>query len=239
MKQSPLLVSLAISLLGMGLLTSTSHAAFTDAKCQEVLTGNDVIEINRQWDAATRSCFISLTPRLIQNLKYRDYYFDSSGFFMVFNSYGEGPDAENTGSRSFYLFPVTENYPDYSIESNGDVVIKLVSGHLFRVSGKDFSIVSLSDAVIHEKPLSKDNAGGIEFHLQKGFWLDGGFRMGGTRLDSPKNKSSMQSAYSASKCTIGNDLFFDYPTPSNFVLKYAGEFLNQFVKKECPQLKIK
>lgn len=236
--KTPLLVSAAIS-FSISVLSSISQAAFTDAKCQEVLTGNDVIQINRQWDATTRSCFISITPRSIQNLKYRDYYFDSSGFFMVFNSYGEGPDAQNTGARSFYLFPVTENYPDYSIEANGDVVIKLVSGHLFRVSGKDFSIVSLSDGVIHEKPLAKDNAGGIEFRLQKGFWLDGGFRMGGTRLDNPKNKSVLQSGNSNSKCSVLNNLFFDYPRPSNFVLKYTGDSLTQFIQKECPQLKIK
>lgn len=236
--KTPLLVSAAISFSIM-IFSPISHATFTDTKCQEVLTGNDVIQINRQWDGPNHNCFISLTPRRVQNFKYRDYYFDNSGFFMVFNSFGEGPDSQTTGARSFYLFPVTENYPDYSIEANGDVVIKLVSGHLFRVSGKDFSIVSLSDAVILEKPISKDNAGGIEFRLQKGFWLDGGFRMGGTRLENPKNKSLLQAANTNSKCTVLNDLLFDYPTPSNFVLKYSRDNLTQFVQKECPQLKIK
>lgn len=231
MKASFIILTLSL------LITLTSKADFSNTKCSEVVKHNDVIQVNRQWFEDTRECFISLTPFNTPDLKYRDYYFDNTGFFMVFNSYGEGADAEMTGSRVFYLFPVVEEYPDYSFEPNGDVIIKLVSGHQFRVSGKDFSIVSLSYGKIKESPLSKDNAGGVELQLTQGFWLDAGFRLGGTRLDSPKNKSIFRSAQSNKICTLVNNIFLDY-IDGEFIMKYSGDTFTQFIKEKCPQLKI-
>ena len=221
----------------LGLWSINSNAEFSNAQCAEVTIHNDVIQLSRQWRDSSRECFITVSPRSALDLKYRDYYFDNTGFFMVFNSFGEGPESEMAGSRVFYLFPVIADYPDYSFETNGDVIVKLVSGHQFRVSGKDFSIVSLSDAVIQEKPLSKNNAGGVEFKLNKGFWLDAGFKLGGTRLDSPTNKSTFQSAQSKKTCTLVNHVFLNY-VDGNFIMKYTGNTFNEFIKKQCPQLKI-
>ena len=221
----------------LSLWSINSNAEFSNAQCAEVTIRNDVIQLSRQWREATKKCFITITPRHALDLKYRDYYFDNTGFFMVFNSFGEGPDSEMAGSRVFYLFPVIADYPDYSFETNGDVIVKLVSGHQFRVSGKDFSILSLSDAVIQEKSLSKNNAGGVEFKLTRGFWLDAGFRLGGTRLDSPTNKSTFRSAQSKENCTLVNHVFLNY-VDGEFIMKYTGSTFNEFIKKQCPQLKI-
>lgn len=230
--------TLLLTLL-IGLLTSTqTFADFSRAKCNEVLTGNDVIQINRQWDPLTRHCFVSVSPRKITDLKYRDFYFDNTGLFMVFNSYGNGPDSQMTATRMFYLFPTVEDYPDYSFEPNGDVVVKLVSGHQFRVSGKDFSILSLSDGHIQEKPLATNNKGGVELQLTRGFWLDGGFKLGGTALDKPDNHSVFHSATSASTCTLTNSLFLRYASDGNFYMRYEGDTFNKFITQKCPQLKI-
>ncbi len=216
----------------------TSQADFSQTKCSHVLQGNDVIQVNRQWNDVSRNCFISVTPRQITNLRYRDYYFDSTGMFMVFNSYGNGPESEMTASRAFYLFPVVDEYPDYSFEDNGDVVIKLVSGHQLRISGKDFSLVSLSAGVLHEKPLAKNNNGGVELQLTRGFWLDAGFKLGGTRLDLPTNRSLFFSAQSKSNCSLVNKTFLHYENDGNFVMKWSGDIFNNYIKQKCPDLKL-
>ncbi len=234
MMKTPLLTLAAVLIFPI-----FSHADFSNNKCSEVLQSNGVIQVNRQWNESSGTCFIALTPRQIVDLKYRDYYFDNSGHFMVFNSYGYGSDSETTGARVFYFFPLIEDYPDYSFEENGDVVIKLVSGQLFRVSGKDFSIVSLSDAAIKEMPLSKKNAGGVEIKLTKGFWLDAGFKMGGTGLDKPAKKSVFRSAAAKQQsCQVANREFLNYTSSGDFSMKYTGDIMKQFVKSKCPQLKL-
>ena len=216
-----------------------AQAEFSRAKCEEVLTRSGVVQVNRQWDANARRCFISISPRNIVDLKYRDYYFDNSGQMMVFNSYGNGPDSETTGARVFYLFPVVNDYPDYSFEPNGDVIIKLVSGHEFKVSGKDFSIVSLSGGILSEKPLSKTNGGGVEIKLTEGFWMDAGFKMGGTRLESPKNKSTLKAAGSSNSCSLQNNSFLNYSGFGDYDFKYSGITWLSFLKNKCPQLNLK
>ena len=220
------------------ILSVTVDAAFTRSKCDYVLTGNDIIQVHRDWDATTRRCFISIHPRNVVDLKYRDYYFDNSGFFMVFNSYGEGNESQTAGARGFYLFPQIAEYPDFSFEDNGDVIVEMVSGHQMRISGKDFSVVSLTPGTFAEKPLSPNNQGGLEIKLSAGFWLDGGFRLGGLKFDNPNNKTKFQSAKSSQSCTLANKTFLKYDSEGEFSMKFTGAALTQFVQTKCPQLKL-
>lgn len=220
------------------ILTVTVEAAFTRSKCDYVLTGNDIIQVHRDWDATTRRCFISIHPRNVVDLKFRDYYFDNTGFFMVFNSYGEGDESKTAGARGFYLFPQTEEYPDFSFEDNSDVIVKMVSGHQMRISGKDFSVVSLTPGTFSEKPLSQNNQGGLEIKPSTGFWLDGGFRLGGLKFDNPNNKTKFQSANSNQSCTLANKTFLKYDSEGEFSMKFTGAAINQFVQTKCPQLKL-
>ncbi|MBC7466588.1 MAG: hypothetical protein H7256_11410 [Bdellovibrio sp.] len=215
---------------------ASAHAEFTNTKCEEILTGNDVIQVNRQWWPSSRTCFISVHPRQVKDLKYRDYFFDNTGRFMVFNSYGAGPDSTYTGARDFFLFPVINDYPDFSFEPNGDVLVKTVSGHILRVSGKDFSLVSLSDGTVKEKPLSTKNAGGVEITLKKGFWLDTGFRLGGLNIASPSNSTSFKSPKMTETCLVKNKTFMDYDANGEPDFKLTGDSFVQFVKAQCPKL---
>lgn len=219
-------------------LALNAQAEFTKAKCTEALLGSGEIQVNRQWDVISRTCFIDIHPRNVVNMKYRDYYFSNKGDFMVFNSYGEGPDSEMTAAREFYIFPVAEEYPDFSIEENADVVVKLVSGHLFRISAKDFSIVSLTPGTFTEKPVSPNNKGGVEFKLQTGYWIDGGFQKGGSRLSNPKLKSVLKSAKTSKTCEIINNEFLNYEPDGNYVFKYENEKLAAFLKRKCPQISL-
>lgn len=213
-----------------------ANAEFTRAKCQDVLTGNDIIQVSRSWDVSTRRCYISVHPRNVVDLKYRDYYFDNTGFFMVFNSFGAGEESKTAGARGFYILPQIEEYPDYSFEPNNDIIVKMVSGHQFRISGKDFSVVSLSDGEVTEKPLSPNNQGGIDIKLTKGYWLDGGFRLGGLKFDNPNNKSKIQSAKSSGLCSLANKTFLKYNN-GEFSLKQTGSALTQTLQANCPMLK--
>lgn len=217
-------------------LSLLSQAEFTNTKCEHALLGNNIIQVNRQYDPATRSCFISVSPRNIANLKYRDYYFDQLGRFMVFNSYGNGPIESYTGARDFFLFPIVDQYPDFSFEQNGDVIIKMVSGHQLRISGKDFSLVSLSDGTVSEKPLSNKNAGGVEITLTKGFWLDTGFRLGGLNIANPNKSTLFKSPATKESCSVKNSKFMDYADKDNPDFKYNGEPFIQFIRTTCPRL---
>ncbi len=226
----------SLVLLTLVCVSVNAHAEFSKAKCQAVLTGNDIIQVNRSWDVTTRRCYISVHPRNVVDLKYRDYYFDNTGFFMVFNSLGEGDESKTTGARGFFIFPQIEEYPDYSFEPNNDVIVKMVSGHQFRISGKDFSVISLSDGYVAEKPLSPNNQGGLEIKLSKGYWLDSGFRLGGLKFDNPDNKAKIQSAKSGGLCTLANKTFLKY-NDGEFTLKQTGSALTQTLQVNCPQLK--
>lgn len=223
-------------LIGALFYGSLASAEFTNGKCDYVLTGNKVIQVNRQWDPATRTCFLSISPRNVVNLTYRDFYFDNSGRFMVFNSYGPGPDSTHTGARDFFLFPIESDYPDYSFEPNDDLIVKMVSGHQLRISGKDFSLVSLSSGKVSEKPVSTKNAGGVEITLQTGFWMDTGFRLGGLNIADAAKRTLFKSAKQTSVCSMKNNLFMDYTHPDDPEFRLTGDAFLKFTKSTCPQL---
>ncbi len=222
--------------LGLLFLSLSAKAEFTNQKCSHVLTGSGEIQINRQWDTETGVCFVDIHPRNVANMKYRDYYFDNRGNFMIFNVYGNGPDSEMTAARDFYIFPIINDYPDYSIEENGDVVVKMVSGHLFKISAKDFSIVSITPGTFIEKALSPNNNGGVEINLQTGYWVDGGFKKGGLRMSNPKRPSTVKTSKSTASCKLLNKDFLNYTDEYNFVFKYEKDSLTEFLKTKCPAL---
>lgn len=217
------------------LITSYVRAEFTNEKCSKVLTASGDVLIQRDWDENARVCFISLHPMDVTDLKYRDYYFDNAGLFMVFNSYGEGSVSETTGARGFMMFPQLYDYPDFSIEENGDVVVRMVSGHTLRISGKNFSVIEFSPGRFTEKELSKNNAGGLEINPSKGFWLDQGFKMGGMNYENRKLKTTIYGSIGGS-CVVKNSNLYDYSSDSIRIL-YEKDDLRQFVRETCPSVK--
>ncbi len=222
--------------LSISTLASKSEAAFTNAKCDYVLTGSGEIQISRQWDSEKRVCYLSIGPRNVVEMKYRDYLFDNSGQFMIFNSYGEGPSSSYTGSRTFYLFPIKFEYPDYSVEENGDVIVRMVSGHEMRISAANYTVVSFTPGSFKESVVSPKNKGGLEIMPTAGFWVDGGFKLGGTGFDNRNAKSKFASASSKEICTLANKEFLGYASDGNYGMKYQKEELKNFLAKKCPQL---
>jgi hypothetical protein len=215
------------------LFVGSAFAEFSRSKCSKVLTHSGDVLIQRDWDEVSRNCFISLHPMDVIDLKYRDYYFDNAGLFMVFNSYGEGPDSKTTGFRSFYLFPIIQDYPDYSIEPNGDVLIQTVSGHQFLIDSKKLKIKSFIGGTYFEKPLSPNNKGGTEIKPTYGFWLDLGFKLGGLANDVPTNSTKVVGTKSGN-CILKNTELYKYQAGNyNHPLLYSGQNLESFLQKRC------
>ena len=219
------------------LLAGTAFAEFSKNKCSKVLTNSGDVLIQRDWDEASRNCFISLHPMDVVDLKYRDYYFDNAGLFMVFNSYGDGPNSTMTGTRSFYLFPAKNipmlDYPDYSIEPNGDVLIQTVSGHEILFDSKKLQIKSFVGGAFSEKQLSPNNKGGTEIKPAVGFWLDLGFKLGGLGNDVSTNMTKAFGSKSGN-CSIKNTELYKYTAGGyDHPLLYSGRALELFLQKRC------
>jgi hypothetical protein len=215
------------------LISISAHSEFTQKKCEDVLTHSGDILIQRRWDSTSNHCFIGLHPMKVTDLKYRDYYFDNSGIFFVFNSYGEGSDASTTGSRVFYLFPITQNYPDYSIEPNGDVIIQTVSGYQILFDSKKLQIKSVQSGQFIESPLSPNNRGGTEINPGTGFLFDAGFKLGGMAKDQPTNLTQVTGAKSGT-CRLKNSELYQYKSGDDeHPLLYSGKNLELFLQKRC------
>ncbi len=219
------------------LIAGSAFAEFSKDKCSKVLTHSGDILIQRDWDETSRNCFISLHPMDIVDLKYRDYYFDNAGLFMVFNSYGDGPNSKMTGARAFYLFPSTslqmQDYPDYSIEPNGDVLIQTVSGQEILFDSKKLKMKSFVGGSFSEKQLSPNNNGGTEIKPAVGFWLDLGFKLGGLANDISTNTTKALGAKSGS-CSLKNTEIFQYKVGDyDHPLLYTGAQLELFLQKRC------
>lgn len=216
------------------LFSTTAHAEFSNSKCSKVLTHSGDIQISRDYDADSRVCFISIHPMNVTDLKYRDYYFNNQGLFLVFNSYGEGSNTSATGGRVFYMFPIVDEYPDYAIQANGDVIVKTSSGHLFTFEAKKLALKSISSGSVIEKPLSNSNKGGIEIKLTRGLWFDSGFRFGGMANEKPSG-ATLVNGSAGGQCQVKNSEIFDYS--NDIAPKYNGNALLDFIKKRCPQVK--
>jgi hypothetical protein len=222
-----------IAFLILVLSTISVNAEFTRAKCEKTLTHSGDILIQRDWDEDSRNCYISIHGMDITDLKYRDYYFDNSGQFLVFNSYGEGPNSTHTGMRSFYLLPIVNDYPDFSIEPNGDVLVETVSGHQILFDSKQLKIKQFINGSFTEKPLANNNKGGTEIKPKTGFWLDAGFKLGGMTTDNPKNSTKVFGAKSG-QCTLKNTELFHYDLGDYYnPLLYTGRDLELFLQKRC------
>jgi len=214
------------------LFSLTAQAEFTQQKCDRFLKHSGDILIQRTWDTDSRNCFVSIHPMNIDNMKYRDYYFDNSGLFMVFNSYGDGSTASTTGARVFYLLPKIYDYPDFSIEPNGDVLLRTVSGHLFLFDSVKFGIKTFSPGSFTEQALSKTNKGGVEIKPTAGYWLDAGWKMGGMATDSASSKTAVYGSR-AGQCSLVNKEIYAYNQGYNHPLLLEGQDLDLFFQRRC------
>lgn len=193
----PLLLSLLIS-------SYSSSSQVLGSKCDRILTHSGNIQIWREWSASNRVCEVSIHPMSVQDLIYRDYYISSVGTFMVFNSYGEGPDSETTGAREFIFVPRINSYLEVSILPNEDVQVVIPTGQKIIFDALTAQIKSLSEGTIKvQKNVLKTNSGGVEILSSLKTWIDFGFRMGSSPMGN-LNGSNTVKDLNGKSCRLKN-----------------------------------
>jgi hypothetical protein len=234
---NPLFTMLALPLaLGsqMGSPVGTPGSAFS-ASCVSGIFQADQIEI--QGDADQGSCTINLNPQNPEGLRYRSFLWDQTGIFMVFNSYGEGPDNTTTGARDFYLFP-RKGVPSFREAQKGVLEVRAASGAVFRLDTQTQELTGLEGgALTVDRALSPDNAGGVEIAGFQGLLLDCGFAMG-AQPETRLNATSVFRDPENHRCEVKNSEIFSL-SGGNPVIRYGTDAqLAAFLHVRCPDLHV-
>lgn len=229
----------ALFVLMLALSFSKVYAAtVTDQPtCPEIVDRKANIQLQRLYSNESQSCFLTITPRKNLNLLYRDFLLSSDGLLMVFNSFGDGEGADQTGAREFYFYPHINTSPTYVwndkdrrlevTHTNGDI--------LFFDYDSAQIIGSAKGQVTVASEIKKENRGGVEILNYKGFMIDAGFALG-------KSPSAVGAATATLKdsggetCDVQNKELFKFTSTDDIILIYDDQGLISFLKNRCPKL---
>lgn len=230
-------MKLFASLTVLLLATSYVFAASSPTSCADKYENLDNTSV--QTIAGNSGCFISVNPRNTVNLTYRDFLFDDDGLFMIFNSFGPGPESETTGAREIYFFP--RNVKPLSYEySPADKLLAVTtpSGKVFTFNTEKAILVSISGTnFTQDYNVVKGNNGGIQITQNDGFYLDLGFTLGQSPSQNPNRKITFKDTANRT-CQVKNSGVFKYTADSDVVFKYNDAQLKTYLKTSCPQLKL-
>jgi len=221
-------------LMSLGFLSS-AHAT-VPASCVdkfEIFDGTQV-----QMLQGRSSCMLTVHPRnAYQTLIYRDFLFDSEGLFMVFNSYGPGEDKDKTGAREYRFFPRKNGDMSYKFDSSTHkLVVTAPSGKVFVFDTVKSLLVSLSGTKISQDyKVNPTNKGGVEIVSNDGLLLDGGFSIGQSPSQDPKDKLTFKDAH-GHRCQIANGDVHNYTSDGDVSFKYDDAQLKSFLQNRCPEL---
>ncbi|WP_127716953.1 hypothetical protein [Halobacteriovorax sp. HLS] len=184
----------------------------------------------------SNECYISISPRKTYEMKYRNFLLTSSGRFLVFNSYGQGPSNEFSGAREFNFFPRATQLT-YEV-SEREVVVTLVNGDKL-VFDKEIALpISLTNAIISvDEDIIRGNAGGVEILNYQRVLIDFGFQMGMSPTWYLKRKATVIDEFNA-KCSITNSEIL-YKKNSDVYWQYdTDRLLFSYLNKRCPLLNL-
>jgi hypothetical protein len=209
---------------------------FSD-QCTTGIYAADQIEIQSNWDATAKSCTVSVNPQDAENLIYRSFLWDETGLFMVFNSYGSGPDDTMTGARDFYLFP-RKGLPAFREAQPGVIELRSASGEIFQFATQNEALTGLEGGDVSvSSSIATSNAGGVEITQFQGVLLDCGFELG-NQPETNMNGTSTFRDPQGNKCTVTNSEVFQM-SGENPILKYSTDAaLATFLKTRCPSLNV-
>lgn len=225
-----------VSLSG-GLTQASEAPPEFPVQCEDSRLFLNLLRVQSYANPQRGSCMLSVDSLAsYKDLVYRSYLFNHDGLLMVFNSYGDGPDALFTGARDYYLFP-RRGAPVYRSTAENTLEVRLPSGEVMTFGSEDVSILSLSGADIEVAPeIRRDNAGGVEIRIQRGLLLDSGFAIG----TQPESKPSRQSVFKdalGGECVLENREIFEYLPEGEFRIRYqSDEALARFLGRRCPGL---
>jgi hypothetical protein len=210
---------------------------FNPQNCSEYHFYEQKVQYYRQ-NPNARTCWLSIVPDNV-NLYMRTYLLDPYGMFMVFNSYGPGPDSSHTGARIFYLFP-RGRIPNVKVLNNQELIIETANPHIHFImksnSGK-WALNQPYGRIIEASRIMRNNQGGIEFQGVPMLILDSGFQIGRDPRDSHKNSTFQDPT--GQTCTVPNTEVFRYSTNGSIDIKFADDqALVMYLKKRCSNLSL-
>ncbi|RYZ84072.1 MAG: hypothetical protein EOP06_18775, partial [Proteobacteria bacterium] len=158
------------------------------------------------------SCTVSVHPReAYVDLIYRDFLFDTNGLFMVFNSYGNGSDSQSTSAREFYFFPRAVSDLKYEFDAkNNRLMVTAASGKRFYFNTIKAILTDVSGSMLQQDySMEPKNRGGVEFPQNDGLIMDGGFKIGQSPSQYPKEKVTFRDP-TGNTCDLTNSEVYKY-----------------------------
>ncbi|MGZ3706562.1 MAG: hypothetical protein ACXWP1_12530, partial [Bdellovibrionota bacterium] len=187
------------------LLTSLPAPAAAPCPAAQVI-GSGIVA--SRFATVALGCVVQVTPRFKPELRYRDFWIDERGRFLVFTSV-PGDDLDKaTGTRTYFLFP-RRQIPGFSLKENGDLSLLLGTGQEAVFAGADARLLSFPGDFSVAGEASLENQGGVEINSFSGIWLDAGWLVGGQSYKNPQGLSTISDAR-GQKCGVRNDEFFFY-----------------------------
>lgn len=209
--------------------------AFADCTDKYEIYDNTQIQISPGTDA----CYFTVTPRNVPNLVYRDFLFDTNGDFMIFNSFGQGPESTTTAAREFYFFPRPNKEFAYQYDANKHQLnITLPSGKIASFDTNKSILLSISGTQLKQDyNVTPSNRGGIEVVADDGLLLDIGFKVGQSPSQNPASKATFRDA-EGHACQVENAVLFTYTADQDVILKAkTDDEVRSLLKSFCPNLK--
>lgn len=210
------------------------------AHCPYIVERYEGTQIQQLWADGSQSCFLSVSPLdAYVDLIYRDHLFSTDGLFMVFNSYGPGPESETTGAREFYMFPRPLNKFEFRWNRDAqELEVIHVTGDKFIFDARKARLKSISRTTVTVADyVEKGNRGGIEISNFPGLLLDGGFNIGSAPTGSSSGNSVIKDARGQS-CKLQNHELFKYTSDGDVILRYSDNTLASFLQKRCSNLQL-
>jgi hypothetical protein len=201
------------------------------------------VKANGSWSARFATvglgCVVQMTPKEKPEMRYREYWFDERGRFLVYSSIGEGDPLLFSGTRSYFLFPRKQQL-SVALNNEGRPTVTLASGDQIVFSEDNGRIVSFPGEFTESEDVTFENLGGVEIKAFKGIVLDSGWKVGVEAYKSPEAHSFFVDE-SGRKCLVRNNEVFFYEN------MYYGEpnltypddaSLATFLKARCPELDV-
>jgi hypothetical protein len=214
------------------------HANAVDARdCQDRVEYRGATQVQVHYATDSQSCYLSIHPYKAQNLVYRDFLFTSEGNFMVFNSFGPGPDGTTTGAREYMVFPRPNQTAQFTWnDDQHQLIVTHVTGEKFILDYDKTEVVAISNGTITTaKDVRPENNGGVEFTKYNGLRLDSGYKTGSAPTGIASGTSRFIDAKSHT-CSVKNSEIFKYTSEGDVIFKFSDKDLKSFLKSRCPQI---
>lgn len=216
-------------------LLASPHAAVSAETCPEKMLKTPA-GIAMQY----AHCGIMAQGRAVDHRK-RMFTVSADGQFMAFSSFGKtGSPSADTGSRTFYLFPLRDK-PSMSLnEISGNLHLRTASGNVIELSPQGDLLGITGGKLTEDRSISGSNQGGVELRDFDGIVLDTGWSQGRQAIENKAGTSVFRDR-SGNRCSVPNSKLFDYPGGKGYNAKLrltTNGGITAFLRKECPMISL-